>query len=202
MNKNNKGILIGMIIGDGYLSQRKDKRWNYTQNSIQISHCIKQKEYLEHKSELLLSIFGGKKPNVNEFNNNGYPGCRMMKTHKYFRVLYKLLYPNKNKVISRNVLNYLNPQGIALWYMDDGNLVTKRRNGKIHAYELRINTYLSYEENKVITDYFSEVWDINFTIVKDKGKTKIRCGTREARKFISIIKPFIIPCMQYKIDIS
>ena len=48
MNKKNKGILIGMIIGDGHLSQRKDKRWNYTSNSIVIQHCLRQKEYLEY----------------------------------------------------------------------------------------------------------------------------------------------------------
>ena len=202
MNKKNKGILIGMIIGDGHLSQRKDKRWNYTSNSIVIQHCLRQKEYLEYKAELLLSIFGGNKPNVRDFNNNGYPGCRLTKTHKYFRVLRKLIYPNNIKTISRNVLNYLNPQGIAIWYMDDGCLSAKKRNGKIHAYELILNTYISYEDNQIIVDYFKEVWNINFTITRDKGKSRIRCGTREARKFIEIVKPYIVPCMEYKINIS
>lgn len=202
MNKENKGILIGMIIGDGYLKQRKDKRYNYTQNSIEIKHCLKQKEYLKYKSELLLSIFGGKKPNVIEFNNNGYAGCKLTKTNKYFRILYKLLYPNKKKVITRKALDYLKPQGIAIWYMDDGCLNPKKRNGKIHAYELTLNTYLSYEDNQIIVDYFKEVWNVKFTIVKSKGKTRLRCGTIEARKFIEIVKPYIIPCMEYKINIS
>ena len=115
---------------------------------------------------------------------------------------YKVIYPNNIKTISRNVLNYLNPQGIAIWYMDDGCLSAKKRNGKIHAYELILNTYISYEDNQIIVDYFKEVWNINFTITRDKGKSRIRCGTREARKFIEIVKPYIVPCMEYKINIS
>ena len=202
MNKNNKGILIGMILGDAHLSQQRDKRYKYTQYSIRMKHCLRQKEYLEYKADLLLSIFGGKKPNVREINNNGYHGCEMIKSDKYFKVLRKLIYPNNTKTISRRVLDYLNPQGIAIWYMDDGCLSPQKRNGKIHAYQLIINTYLSYEENQVIVDYFKEVWNINFTIVKDKGKSRIRCGTREARKFIEIVKPYIVLSMEYKINIS
>ena len=37
--------------------------------------------------------------------------------------------------------------------MDDGSLCKKVRNGKIHAWELYLNTYLSKEENQVIIDY-------------------------------------------------
>lgn len=203
MNKRDKGILIGMVLGDGYLRCRKDNRCkNYVQSSIIMKHCIKQKEYLEFKADLLHSIFGGKKPNVIECDNSGYPGCRTSKTNKYFKVLYELLYSNGKKTITREVLNYLNPLGLAIWYMDDGCLSAKKRNGKIHSYDLILNTYISYEDNQIIVDYLKEVWDVQFTIVKDKGKTRIRCGTREARKFIEIVKPYIVPCMQYKINIS
>ncbi len=202
MNKKNKGILIGMILGDGCLQKRVDKRCNYTQNSISIKHCIKQKEYLEHKALLLQKIFGGEKPNIREINNSGYPGCVLQKTDKYFRILYKLLYPNKKKTITRKALDYLNLQGIALWYMDDGSLTARKRNGKIHAYELVISTYISKEENQIIVDYFKEKWDINFKIVKGKGLYRIRCGTKEARKFLKLIKPYSIPCMEYKFNIK
>lgn len=202
MNKYNKGLLIALAIGDGHLKSRKDKRWNYTQNEICFIHCEKQKDYIEYKSELLLNMFGGNQPKVHKFNNSGYIGYRMSKTHKYFRIIYKLLYPNGKKYISRQCLNFLSPKGIAIWYMDDGNLAKKKKNGKIHAYELYLNTFVSDEENQTIIDYFKEVWNIKFSKVKNNGGYRLRCGTIEARKFINIIKEYVLPSMQYKIDIS
>lgn len=38
--------------------------------------------------------------------------------------------------------------------MDDGCLFAKKRNGKIHAWELYLNTYLTDEKNQIIIDYF------------------------------------------------
>lgn len=201
MNKRNKSLLIGMIIGDGHVVSRKHPKHNYTQNTLIIKHSIKQIEYLNHKAKLLHSIFGGKKPHVNIIDNSGYEGCILYKTDRYFKVLRKLLYPDGKKKISRDVLKYLTPEGIALWYMDDGSLSAKKRNGKIHAYDLTINTYISKEENEEIIEYFRDIWDIKFTVVKSKSSYRIRCGTREARKFIKIIEPYIVESMRYKINI-
>lgn len=75
--------------------------------------------------------------------------------------------------------------------MDDGGLSQKKRNGKVHANDLILNTHLSKEENQVIIDYFKEEWDIHFTQIKNKNRYRLRCGTREARKFISIVEPYI-----------
>lgn len=202
MNRKNKAILIGMAIGDGYISSRKSKKYNYTQNSISFIHSEKQKEFIEYKAEKLHSIFGGKCPNINFFYNNGYPAYRMIKTHKYLRIIYKLMYPSGKKYISRKCLEYLTPEAIAIWYMDDGNLAKKKRNGKIHAYELYLNTFVTDEEHDAIISYFKEKWDVSFSKVKNNGGYRLRCGTIEAKKFIKIIERFIIPSMQYKIDIS
>ena len=45
-----KAVLIGLIVGDGFLS--KD-------NKIKIVHSIKQKEYCTYKAKLMHSVFGG-----------------------------------------------------------------------------------------------------------------------------------------------
>lgn len=202
MNRNKKSLLIALSIGDGHIESRKDKRCNHVQNSISFIHCEKQKEYIEYKALLIQKIFGGKKPNVTKVNNSGYVGYRMMKTDKYFRILYKLLYPNGKKYITRKCLDYLTPKGIAIWYMDDGNLSKKKRNGKVHSYELFLNTFVSDEETQTIIDYFEEKWNIKFAKVKNNNGYRLRCGTIEARKFIKIIDRYVISSMKYKTDIS
>lgn len=202
MKKENKAILIGLSIGDGCVKSRKDKRYNYTQNSIEFIHSEKQKEYIEYKADLLHSIFGGKRPNVRFFINNGFPAYSMMKTDKYLKIIYDLMYFNNKKRITRRCLDYLTPQALAIWYMDDGNLAKKKRNGKIHAYELYLNTFVTDEEHDIIIEYFKEKWNVNFSKVKNNGGYRLRCGTIEARKFIKIIDDFVIPSMKYKTDIS
>lgn len=203
MNKMDRGILIGMVLGDGCLSVFRDKRYaNSFHQSLSLKHGANQKEYIEYKRDLIHSIFGGKKPKVREINNNGYLGYTVSKSNSYFRVLHKQMYPNRKKTISRKVLDKLTPHGIAIWYMDDGSLYPKKRNGKIHAYELILSTYISIEENEIIIDYFKENYDINFKIAKSKGSFRLRLGTREARKFIKIVEPYIIDSMKYKIKIN
>lgn len=203
MNRIDRGILIGMVLGDGCLSVFRDKRYtNSFHQRLTLKHGASQKEYIEYKRDLLHSIFGGKKPKVKEINNNGYLGYTVSKSNSYFRVLHKQIYPSRKKCISRKVLDKLTPHGIAIWYMDDGSLYPKKRNGKIHAYELILNTYIPIEENEIIIDYFKENYDINFKIAKSKGSFRLRLGTREARKFIKIVEPYIIDSMKYKIKIN
>lgn len=193
MKKEDRSILIALAIGDGYVT--KD-------GCLVLKHSIKQKEYIEYKANLLHSILGGKKPNIIEFDNSGYPGIKTQKSNKYFRILRKRLYKNNIKQININLLKMLNPKAIAIWYMDDGNLSMKKRNGKIHARELFINTHITKEENQIIIDYFNEAYNIKFTQVKNRGSYRLRCGTLEAKKFISLVEPYIIPSMNYKINMN
>ena len=124
----------------------------------------------------------------------------MMKSNKYFRVLYKYLYKNGKKTIPLKALNRLTPLSLAIWWMDDGCLYAKKRHNKIHAWELYLNTYLSDEENQVIINYFQQKWGIVWKLNHDKGRSRLRCSTKEGRKFLNIIRPIVnqIQCMQYK----
>lgn len=194
MKNRKKAILIALAIGDGHI--HKDPKSKSCK--LIIKHSSKQREFIEYKRNLLHSLIGGKKPKLHNINNNGYPGIYFTKAHKYFRVIRKWLYKNKSKLITRYLLNKLTLEAIAIWYMDDGNLSSKKRNGKIHAYELFLNTHVSKEENQVIIDYFKEVWDIQFHQVKNKGSYRLRMSTREIRKFLPMIEKYIIPSMKYK----
>lgn len=195
ITKKSRDILLYMVIGDGHISQ---------QGTLKMTHSKKQEEYLEFKKDLLNSV-GIKTSDIVEFDNSGYAGVRITaRVYKFTKLYRKVIYTPKKNIANRKLLNKLNPLGLAIWYMDDGGLSQKKKNGKVHANDLIINTHLSREENQIIIDYFKEEWDIHFTQVKNKNSYRLRCGTREARKFISIVEPYIknIKCMQHKIDIK
>lgn len=192
--RKDKSLLLAMCIGDGYLAT--NSKYSVV---LKIVHSKKQEAYLKYKAEIVSKLLNVP-INIREINNNGYEGVEFRKGHKYFRILKKWLYPNNTKKISRKVLNKLTLNGIAIWYMDDGSLYPKKRNGRIHAYELILSTYLSKEDNQIIIDYFKEIWDVEFHQVKSKGRYRLRMNTTNIKKFIPLIKPYIIPSMSYKID--
>lgn len=198
ITKDSRNLLIAMLLGDGTISN------NFV---FKLSHCIQQTEYLQWKIKQL---------NDAGIRNNGLKtyvsttGYNVGKTVLYsqlniipfVKLLRRVFYKPKKIIGNRKLLNRLDARGLAIWYMDDGALSFKKTASKVHGIYCRISTCLSKEENQIIIDYFREVWDVNFYIFSEgKGTFSLCCGTKEAVKFIEIVKPFVsqIPSMTYKI---
>lgn len=186
-----------MVMGDAHI------RWNKPEMSI--SHGEKQMDYLQYKADLVAKATG-KVVNVFPFppyrGGNEAQGARFACTHRYFRVLRERCYhADRSPKFSKLQLDKLTPHALAIWYMDDGSLYPKKRNGKIHAYELVISCCAVLESDaQNIVDFFKEKYDLVFTIKRNQGLFSVRCGTREAKKFLSIVSSFIVPCLQYKVS--
>lgn len=195
IKKESRDLALFMIIGDGSLNAN---------GYISIRHSKSQKEYLVWKQNLLRRN-GIPTTDLYYVDNNGY-GAYELRTynHKFLKIYRKVIYKPSKIIGNRRLLDRLTPLGLAIWYMDDGGLSQKKRNGVIHANDLILNTHLSKEENQVIIDYFKEVWGISFTQVKNRGHYRLRCGTKMARKFIKIVEPFVseVKCMEHKLNIK
>lgn len=198
-------ILLGLLLGDGYIDPR---------GQIQIKHCEAQKEYCEFKAKLLHSVCGGKDIKIHHqivdgkkrnFKNNIYNYYGIKKQSKHFKLLRDLLYPHNKKEFNKEVLRYLQPISIALWWMDDGCLSRRKlKDGSPGSYMLRLFTYTSKEETELIKQFFLEKYNVNWNVVKaDNSDTQymLRCGVNEGRKFLNIIRDIVlkVPCMAYKV---
>lgn len=185
-------IVLFMSIGDGYIDKN---------GYLFILHCERQKEYLEWKHQILIknNIINSEIKFKNNNGKNSY--CFKTKSYDFIKKIRKILYSNNKKnIINKDILNKITPLGLFIWYMDDGNLTPHKRNNKIHSYELMLNTGLQKDENKILIDYFQEKWGIKFNQYKNKNVYRLCCGTKMARKFLEIIKPYAseIKCMEYK----
>lgn len=207
MNDQDRGILVGMVLGDGYLNVRVKKtqgKYLYESSELAIVHSIKQRGYLEHKAELLRSIFGGtfsvRERHATLKNGITYPLCGFNKSNRYFRVLKGMMYRDGKKTITRQVLDMLTPQGIAIWYMDDGHA---RRNlnkeGYVSSVSTNIATCCPESEAVLVCGWFGETHGIKFTPFLEKGNFSVRCNTTESHKFARLIDSFVIPFMRYKL---
>lgn len=199
LTKEQKSLLVAMLIGDGTIST------NYV---FKMCHDGTQEEFLNWKINLL---------NQFQLKNNGLKtyistkGYNVGKRIVYsqlsviptIKALRRSIYTPK-KTINRKLLNWLTPLGLAIWYMDDGfiNVNTSKQRHSIQ-HSIRISTCLtSKKELKIIIDYFKEVWHINFRKYNDNNHLSIStCTENDTKKFVSIIKPYIlqVPSLLYKI---
>ncbi|MCG2719731.1 MAG: hypothetical protein L6266_03295, partial [Nanoarchaeota archaeon] len=104
-------------------------------------------------------------------------------------------YRNGRKIIPLNIKNDCTPLVLAVWVMDDGSY----SRGIID-----ISTYsFSLQEIYYLQECLKEKFKIEATFYKDRDKGyRMYCRKKETNKLISIIYPYIIPSMMYKIGFA
>ena len=209
LSEKDKSLLIALCIGDGCLRKPHPQTGSV---QLEIAHSTKQEDYCIWKRDLVYSICGGaKEPKIGyrtitlKNSDTEYYACRFTKIHEYFLYLRKLMYPNGRKVMTREILDKLDLQGIAIWFMDDGSCYkTDNIDGtKSINFDLRISTdSFTKEENDEIVEYFKEKWDIKFhTFYSQRRNCWIIRAKKEATlKFLDLIEPYVIPSMKYKVE--
>lgn len=199
LSKEQKSLLIGLLLGDGTISS------NYV---FKLSHSEAQREFLEWKIDLL-NKFGFKNNGVKEYistcgyNKGNKVLYSQMSLNPTIKALRRTVYTPK-KHITRRLLNWLTPIGLAIWYMDDGciNVNTSKQRSSIQ-HTIKIAACVDLDTAQVIIDYFKEVWDVQFRPFKEgKGTYSIASSTEsDCAAFIQIIRPYIqqVPSLLYKI---
>lgn len=213
LTKEEKCILFSLCLGDGYIAKPKTKNGNA---QFDCTHSIKQLEYLTWKRDLIFKILGGNKPPKIGFktihlkvNDSNYEACRFCKVHSYFTFLRKLLYNGSVKELSKEALEMLTPQGLAIWFMDDGwgFNIRNRKKELTNRMEIGIATdSFSKEENELIIQTIKEKFGIKFRLGRKISpsthkllwqiQTNSQC---EVQKFFELVSPYIINSMKYKI---
>ena len=200
LSKEQKRLLIALLIGDGTISS------NYV---FKLSHSVDQREYLEWKVSLLNKLEiknNGIKEYISSCGYNIGKGVlySQMSLNSTIKALRRSIYIPK-KTFTRNLLNWLDEQGLAIWFMDDGFIninESEQRHGSIQR-NIRISTCVDEETCSMIIQYFKERWNIEFRPFLEKSKLfSIATRTNEdSDKFIKIVKPYVeqVPSLLYKI---
>lgn len=199
ISKEKKSLLIAMLLGDGTISS------NYV---FKLSHSESQREFLEWKVKLLTD-YGFKVNGIKEYISKcGYNEGKkvlysQLSINPTIKALRRSIYVPK-KTFTRRLLNWLDSQGLAIWYMDDGciNVNTSKQRSTIQ-HTIKIATCVDEPTVNMIINYFLEVWNIKFRkFPEGKNTFSIASSSEEdCSKFISIIKPYIeqVPSLLYKI---
>lgn len=195
-------ILLGMILGDGYLPKGKLAQYAH----FAVTHSVIQKEYLEWLFEELKEFIplGKIRQNTNKphpVSGKTYESFSFETTnHPAFEALYNIFYKNKIKIIDKQyLLDNLDPLALAVWLMDDGSCSKE-------SATIRIYTN-GFTENEVLDliDVFKIKFDITAKLIRINNKKTgkiypiIKFNKYPSFELVKLVMPYIIPSMRYKI---
>lgn len=198
-----EGALVGTLLGDSWISNRNEFGCEQITESL-----------INIKANILYNIapdikvyLHNRKREPNGFNKNPKRTYIVQSNkHAYFKKLRTLLYPNDEKIVTKTTLNKLTPEGIALWFMDDGYFDYKKSNS---TRNLRICTD-SFDDLSIknIQEYFKNTHNINTKIMMHKArkgyipKPRISFGAKDMQKLVILIYKYFVPEMLYKINLQ
>lgn len=182
-----RSILVGSMLGDGRISKSVHVA-RYMEN-----HADNQKDYLEWKSKEWGSwVQLGLRPVMWVLQEEEYEGWRVETvSHASLLPWHELFYPEPGpKQLQPQVVDLVDALALAIWFMDDGSA----------GWWPRITFGMRPESREVAETIFRKFslnprWDLK----KDPTGEFIFEGEDQANLLISLIRPHMPECMQYKL---
>ncbi|MDE1975330.1 MAG: hypothetical protein KGI49_02365 [Patescibacteria group bacterium] len=194
-------IILGSILGDGCLTIAE----KYRNARFSFRHSHNQKEYFQWKADQLKEIAGDRSQWI-QGNDQKTDGRGTVKYRFQSAALPTLTEihglthkgtSGPTARIRRKWLNKLTPLSLAVWWLDDGSLVSDSRQGVL------CTDSFSLEEVGILQQYLKVIWDVKTSIgaVKETGRHRLWIrSTEELKRFLRIIIPHIfVKDMLYKI---
>lgn len=177
ITKRQEDIIRGSLLGDAYLSP---------EGEIDIQHGPKQFGYL-------LWLFKNLQPYFGEIRNART--CRRIRScsHNFGVKLRQEFYPKGKKIVTYDILEKLTPLSIAVWFMDDGQVLPSGKQARLSTCDF------SEEEHKLMCDYFKQRWGIVANIGKNGKYKQLTFNREDTLKLINLIRIHVPAEMRYKI---
>lgn len=194
LSNRTREIILGSILGDGSLKIHKP----YRNARFSFRHSVGQEPYFNWKKSQLKEISSQKCCWLQRADLKSYsrqPKLRYQSlASESLSEFYNLTHRRGKLIIRRKWLNMLTPLSLAIWWMDDGSIISNGRKGVI------CTEGFDKEAVKTLAKYLQKVWNVKVHISAIKkpqdGKKEnyfrlwLR-STEELKKFLRIILPHI-----------
>ena len=184
-----KGILVGMILGDGYL----DKIQGGGNSRIHINHSAKYQNYIKWKKDILDQITSTQLvPYKAEAQGKKYDMLSLRsKRHPIYRRLREEMYRLGHKTATSKIMKDLTWEGIVVWFCDDGYF--DRHSAHIFTHNF------SESENYLMREWLKKKFNLDCKVYRRRQYYYLRFTVDSSKK----IKEWMIKLncgMNYKID--
>jgi len=195
LNKKQKEIIMGSLLGDGHLETQ-----NYGKTyRLKIEQSFSHKDYVDWLySNLKDLILTPPKKKIKEsfgkrIVNYSFSTLSLVN----FRFFACQFYKNNKKEIPKLIKKWLTPLSMAVWFMDDGQIKSKKHRA------LLINTQcFSKKELFQLQKALKEKFNVITTLKKEPTGWRLYFVSETVDIFIKLIYPHIISSMRYKLGIN
>lgn len=173
-------LILGCVLGDGYMRKK-------TNAHLQITHSIKQKEYVDWKYKILKD-FTSTSPKAYKGNANRIGYRFFTRSLPEFTFFHDKFYLNKVKIVPSDMK--LTPISLAVWYMDDGSKSGRSYYFNTQQFDLASQVNLLRSLDK---------FGIKASLNKDKIYLRIYISVLSTSLLTNLIQSYIIDSMRYKL---
>ena len=192
LTRNQKSILFGIILGDGYLQKTGEKNAR-----LRLEHGKNQKEYLFWKVSNLSPLFQGKAKyleRIHPITKRIYCYWRhQSQSTPYLGKLRKIFYPEGKKIVPEKLERYLSPLTLAVWFMDDGYYYLRDKCSYLYLGNVSRN------EAEIVMLTLLRRFNILSRVKQKKKGYALYFSPRETQKLKNLIKGHILPQFNYKL---
>lgn len=188
-------VCVGMILGDASLFKVSRHA------GIKFEQGYKQEQFLYHLFDLFskytfmrapgsrIDLHGSRKGLIKSFWFKTF-------SHPSFTELYGLFYQNNQRkgIRERLIADHLTDRGFAYWIMCDGSLQKNKQDLIIHTQSF------TEAENLLAVKELNQKWGLSCRVVSHKQKYwVIQTHTKDARTLYSLLTPYLIRSIRYKL---
>ncbi|TAN33641.1 hypothetical protein EPN28_02450 [Patescibacteria group bacterium] len=192
LTKVQREILVGTLLGDSHLSNHNSG----VAYRLMVQHGLSQKAYVDWiydkfkdwvitPPKIKDQTVNGKLYKKYWFNTVSHPALRFYAAQ---------FYRGREKTVPKLIHRWLTPLGLAVWFMDDGSIKSN------HHRALILNTQC-YSDIclRRLRRVLSNKYKIATKLRKQKEGKQIYLLASSVQEFVNIIRPYIIPKMEYKL---
>ena len=187
LNQFQKSVIIGTMLGDGYLRIVPGRQHAF----LEINHALSQREYVMWKYDVLEGVRAGA-PKMRKGNGTRVAIRFTTRQSEELTELYHRFYLNRVKIIPSDLK--LDPVILSVWFMDDGS--------QCRESDVYLNTQQFDTKSQLILIKALQELGLEATLNKDKEYFRIRFLKKSISRFFEIIRPNIIPLMHDKIGLE
>jgi recombination protein RecA len=187
LSPNQESVLIGTLLGDGCLAMHGHHA------RLHVKHKAAHRSLAEFKRSTFESYLS---MGLHEFDQRlsgkRYPCVQFVtRTSPVFTHWRRRFYCDGRKQVPNDITELLTPLAIAVWFMDDGSADHCGVTIQTHSFD--------DQEVERLARALLEGFDIVATMRANKGRSILYIGKQQLPRFKSIVQPFILEALEYKL---
>jgi recombination protein RecA len=185
-------IVRGTLMGDGCLSKTTRSSPVLAGVKLRMGHGRKQGAYLDWKASLFANI-----PMSRTTGDNGAQFVDLTPLIELAELRKEVYAAPGKKEFTWHFLKQLTPLSLAVWYMDDGDLIV-RDDATSLCIRIVVQA-MSSETRQRLRDYLRDTWGFDVRLRRFHGRAMLAFTKAATEGFLELVAPYVHPSMEHKL---